>query len=490
MFMNEHSKSNSLLSSPLPDKIRANTIQSFRSVGRHAPYFIYGGPGSGKSSLIAELYSKVTSWFDNAKVHRVIRFAAASPRSAYNLELLRVICQQISIIFNIPEGYLPKDASFDPLYINNWFQNLIRRCEDLQNEILFLFIDDLHKLNPLDCDIVAALSWLPISLPRNVYLICSTKVPIEGLRLTPIQKERFRNADCFHDLSLETNATTLITAAPNETFQDYILRIFDELEREFCRKGFGRFATYLTCSEYGLTETELLELLMPIHNSEALIDSSQGDFNFSTFRCLRNRMSKSHWCRFSFYSNKAKKCVVNDIFFHYLIIAEPIIREKLMSGRILIQWRHSLCAEIAKVRYMDPDKTRAVHTEIANIFFNQEQDDSDEISSEHNSDEKSGGKIIFFCLYIFKTREASSLFPRLICQRQKTLSGTGMSPFVIGTGGDPRETLHYFNIHKHLVLFTVIIVKEWRRLQKFVITTKAVTSGVWQMDGRPDAMET
>lgn len=34
---------------------------------------------------------------------------------------------------------------------------------------------------------------------------------------------------------------------------------------------------------------------------------------------------------------------------------------------------------------MDPDITRGVHIEIANIFFNQEQDDSDEISSEHNS---------------------------------------------------------------------------------------------------------
>lgn len=56
-----------------------------------------------------------------------------------------------------------------------------------------------------------------------------------------------------------------------------------------------------------------------------------------------------------------------------------------MSGKILIQWRHGLCAEIAKQRYMDPDSTRAVHIEIANIFFNQEQDESDEISSEHNS---------------------------------------------------------------------------------------------------------
>lgn len=68
-----------------------------------------------------------------------------------------------------------------------------------------------------------------------------------------------------------------------------------------------------------------------------------------------------------------------------------------MSGRVLIQWRHNICADIARSRYMNPDKTRAVHTEIANIFFQQEQDDTDEISSEHNSDVKTSGK--FICQY-------------------------------------------------------------------------------------------
>lgn len=243
--------------------------------------------------MISNIYSNVTKWIGGTtKVHRIIRFAAATPRSAYNLELLRVICQQISIVFNIPEGYLPKDASFDPLYINNWFQNLLRRCEDLQNEVLFLFIDDLHKLNPLDCDIVAALSWLPISLPWNVYLICSTKVPIELLRLTPIQKERFKSGDCLYSLALDTNRTHLRCVIDHETFFTYISRLFDEVEEQFGFKGFSRLATYITCTEYGLTETELLELLMPIHNSEALIDTMDGFFNFSSFRCLLNKISK------------------------------------------------------------------------------------------------------------------------------------------------------------------------------------------------------
>lgn len=293
-FLSEHCQSQSLLSSPVPDLVRSNVVKSYQSSGRHAPYFIYGDSGSGKSTLIAELYKKANTWFEHAKVYRVIRFAAATPRSAYNLELLRVICQQLSIILNIPEGYLPKDASFDPIYINTWFQNLLRRCEEAHGgSVIFLFIDDLHKLNPLDCDIFAALSWLPISLPRNVFLICSTGVSIDALRLAQIQKERFKQNDCLFDLSIDAHRTVVkMSSDLNETFDTYIRRQFNELEASFGVKGFGRLATYLTCTEYGLTETELLELLMPINNSEALLDTAQGDFNFSTFRCIRNQMSK------------------------------------------------------------------------------------------------------------------------------------------------------------------------------------------------------
>lgn len=291
-MLTDQNTHNGLLTSAVPDQIQANFKLSYRSGSRHGPYFIYGDHGSGKSSIIANIYNNVTKWIENGRVHRVIRFAAATPRSAYNLELLRVICQQISIIFNIPEGYLPKDASFDPLYINNWFQNLVRRCEDLQNEVLFLFIDDLHKLNPLDCDIVAALSWLPISLPWNVYLICSIGVPVETLRLTPVQKERFKSAECLYALTSELYKTQLNVVRPDETFVDYINRLFNELENRFSSKGVGRLATCITCTEYGLTETELLELLMPIHNSSALINSADGFFNFSSLRCLLNKMGK------------------------------------------------------------------------------------------------------------------------------------------------------------------------------------------------------
>lgn len=266
---------------------------NYRNGARHAPYFIYGDHGSGKSALMSKLYMECINWFTspNVRVHRLIRFAKATPRSAYNLELLRVICQQISIILNIPEGYLPKDASFDPLYINNWFQNLVKRCEDMNNEVLFIFIDDLHKINPLDCDIVAALSWLPISLPWNVFLVCSA-ISIDGLKLSQIQKERFKNSEFLYDLSTPQYQTNVAKETESEAFYDYVNRYFDGLEERYGTKGIAKFSTYLNCTEYGLTETEFLELLMPIQDSDATLETHCGEFNFSSFCTIRNDMSE------------------------------------------------------------------------------------------------------------------------------------------------------------------------------------------------------
>lgn len=306
-ILHEHQQSKSLLKSTVIESMRNAMVKSHQTCSRHSPYMIFGESGSGKSTLIAELYQCANKWFEHVKIYRVIRFAAATPRSAYNLELLRVICQHISIILNIPEGYLPKDASFDPVYINQWYQNLLRRCEEAHNNaVILLFIDDLHKLNPLDCDNVSALSWLPISLPRNVHLICTTGVPIDALRLTQMQKERFKQNDCLFDLNVDVNETIVKKVLSHETFNDYIQRQFDELEKSFGVKGFGRLATYLSCTEYGLTETELLELLMPISNSEALLDTTEGDFNFSTFRCIRNQMSKFSAVSIAFYFRMLK----------------------------------------------------------------------------------------------------------------------------------------------------------------------------------------
>jgi NACHT domain- and WD repeat-containing protein len=64
-----------------------------------------------------------------------------------------------------------------------------------------------------------------------------------------------------------------------------------------------------------------------------------------------------------------------------------------MSGKLLIEWRHTLCMEIAKKRYMDNDITCMAHKELVNIFFPQEISEADEDeNSEHHSEKSSENK--------------------------------------------------------------------------------------------------
>lgn len=84
---------------------------------------------------------------------------------------------------------------------------------------------------------------------------------------------------------------------------------------------------------------------------------------------------------------------------------EPVIREKLMSGKVLIQWRHSLCAEVAKERYMaSREVIRQAHAELANISFNEGTEDSDDVTSSH-SDNKQGEDVFFDYLLLLLMSE-------------------------------------------------------------------------------------
>lgn len=167
---------------------------------KHGPIIVRGGLGSGKTSILTTVYRECNAWFDRRPV-RIARFSGVTPRASYNLELLRIICEQLTCVLQ-PNGLcVPLDASFDPLYVSDWFQTLLKRFEDeCRTSTLVLFIDDLHRLNPLDSDIVAGLSWLPTVLPSNVHIVCTTLYVPDELKMTPLQKDRFRNSEFYVEL--------------------------------------------------------------------------------------------------------------------------------------------------------------------------------------------------------------------------------------------------------------------------------------------------
>lgn len=66
-----------------------------------------------------------------------------------------------------------------------------------------------------------------------------------------------------------------------------------------------------------------------------------------------------------------------------------LLHDKIMSGKVLIQWRHNYCATVAKRRYMDVQRTRSLHSELANLFFPQDEDESTLENESKCSDTKS-----------------------------------------------------------------------------------------------------
>lgn len=208
---------------PNPHLDVVNKIKKMMSTNtKHGPIIIRGGLGSGKTSVITTIYQECEKWFDKKPI-RIVRFSGVTPRASYNLELLRIICEQLTCILQ-PNGLcVPLDASFDPLYVSDWFQTLLKRFEDeFKMSTLILFIDDLHRLNPLDSDIVAGLSWLPVVLPSNVHILCTTLYTPDELKMTPLQKDRFKNSDFY----IEQPDANIGTVTFKVLFKEKMLNFF------------------------------------------------------------------------------------------------------------------------------------------------------------------------------------------------------------------------------------------------------------------------
>ncbi|XP_015605935.1 NACHT domain- and WD repeat-containing protein 1 isoform X2 [Cephus cinctus] len=305
---------------------------------KHGPVVIWGPKCSGKSGILARIYQSVSEWFGGPTL-RVVRLCTSTPRSAYSLELLRILCEHIGFLSGNNDGTLPRDASFDPLYLNNWFSQIMRGIEENPTtEQLVVMVDDLHRLHPLECDIVAALSWLPLNLPPGMHFVVTTSVPPEALRLTPLQKERLRSSEILIELPESRSNIPNVEGA------------LDNLEKLVGPKAANRVGCLLACTEYGLSETEILELIMPTGGDGPLLLSS-AQYNFSTWCLVRRTLS-------------------------------PWLKVRVMSGRLMFGWRW-ISADAARKRYLNTqDASRSSHAEIANIFFSEEREESEEKSPE------------------------------------------------------------------------------------------------------------
>jgi len=148
---------------------RRNELTQLRQYimgGNNHPAFVSGKSGSGKTALLAKLFSKLTS--DSKEKFSIIpHFIGASPDSSKLLKTLRRLILEIYFEigkseFKIAEGYEQvREQFFDALYIFSKVTN---------KKIIFL-IDAVNQFSSTNEP--ENLRWIPKTLPDNVKLILS-----------------------------------------------------------------------------------------------------------------------------------------------------------------------------------------------------------------------------------------------------------------------------------------------------------------------------
>lgn len=116
---------------------------------------------------------------------------------------------------------------------------------------------------------------MTVLILSGVHFVVTAALPPEMLRLTPMQKERLRGGDIL--IELQDSITDLHEKE----------NIFDMLEKLIGEPAANRIGSILASTEYGLSETEILEMIMPTGGDGPLF-LDEGFFNFSTW-CLVRR---------------------------------------------------------------------------------------------------------------------------------------------------------------------------------------------------------
>lgn len=129
------------------------------------PLVLWGEGGCGKSSMLAKIASDSTSWFSSKHCTpiRLVRFLGTTPDSSSIGPLLRSVCQQISLLYQIPDNNIPVELS----QLTNHFKRLLEKVT--AEKPLCMFFDSLDQLSSADG--AHSMSWLPPTLPNHVKLV-------------------------------------------------------------------------------------------------------------------------------------------------------------------------------------------------------------------------------------------------------------------------------------------------------------------------------
>ncbi|XP_072178165.1 NACHT domain- and WD repeat-containing protein 1-like [Diadema setosum] len=350
------------------------------------PYVIHGIGGSGKTSLIAKLFSMSLDRYQGTQENRpkhVIRFIGITPQSSNIRDLLFSICEQISFCLDLDEGDVPHD--YKQLEVK--FAELLGMAS--KTNPIMIFLDSLDQLS--DEYQGRDLLWLPRQLPSYVHMVVTVRPdagfclsaiknlvndmkffmemkPIKdsaksdiidslmnrvGRTLTKEQKKIVLRAhqdnkptalyikiacdmaDAWHSY------TPLSTCRLAGTITGIITQLFEELEEQHGMIFVARALGYLTCSRSGLTANELMDILS--------CDDTVLEDVYEYFVPPVRRLPPLLWTRL--------RLSLGD----YLV-------ESGADNMVVYRWYHRIFFEVAHRRYVEPTR-KQLHQNIADYFM-------------------------------------------------------------------------------------------------------------------------
>lgn len=136
---------------------------------RRSPLIVHGEMGSGLSTLVSLICSKLRNWY-GLDIVTVLRFIGATPKSMNVTNTLTSINRQVSEVFKCPVQRKAIDCDELRSYLRRDLEEASKRITE--PTLLFILLDGLDKLNP-DEDDSHCLSWLPKTYPPSVQMIVS-----------------------------------------------------------------------------------------------------------------------------------------------------------------------------------------------------------------------------------------------------------------------------------------------------------------------------
>ncbi|CAH1772609.1 unnamed protein product [Owenia fusiformis] len=164
------------------------------------PLIIHGLPEIGKSFLMAKLSQLVPTHLGEERTVTLLRFIGLTSDSSIVINLLKSLCTQIHVAFNIPipfPGITVDTTSFQSMadYLKKLINHLGYGDEAMKNKQLVILLDGINQLSPMD----QAMNILNVitDLPPTVRVILSTRSSMGSIDIIEELKKKVPEAKAY-----------------------------------------------------------------------------------------------------------------------------------------------------------------------------------------------------------------------------------------------------------------------------------------------------